>query len=439
MNKIKQLITARRISLGLILALASLMYFSTLIPQKLDSTPQKIEAWRQRHDSLLWLVDTANLHRIHAQPWFAAAILFAALALGVSSCDQLTASRKKLYSTGIGSGEEVASSVPQQKLRLVARSCRYRALQTGSQEELKFVRSPWGYFGNLLLHLGMALVIMASLYVALTGRQGALILIQGEQRDNRQPWDASEHGILANPLKLPGAIRLDKVRVNFDPKNQPTEVFSDISITGESGRVDSMTASINRNLQYHRLRIYHTAQYGNVFTVTITDKTGVEHVEKIAVQQPVSLTKAGYSEDFGVIWSPYLLSAKYFADVDKKSMTSANPEFILRLTSGKNELARTTLTKGSPGTLGEFRVQLTGVDKWAKLIIVDISGMPLIFAGFAIIMLGGLIHFATPPRELIGFRQQDGQYRVFWKAASFKEFYLDERDRVADALQKGVA
>jgi hypothetical protein len=435
-NKIKQFITARRISLGLILALAGLMYVTTLIPQELDSTPQKIEAWRRGHESLLWLVNSANLHRIHAQPWFAAVILFAALALGVSSCDQLAASRKKLYSTGTGAGEEVASSVSRQKLCFVARSYRYHALQTGSQEELKFVKNPWGYFGNLLLHLGMLLVIIASFYVALTARQGSLILIEGEQRGNRQTWDASEQGILSKPLKLPGAIRLDKVTVNFDSKNQPAEVFSDISITDDSGRVASLTASINRNLQYHHLRIYHTAQYGDAFTVTFADNRGIEHVEKIAVQQPVSLIKAGYSEDFGVIWSPHLFSAKYFADVDKKSMASANPEFILRLTSGKNELARTTLTKGSTGTLGEYRVKLTRVEKWAKLIIVDISGMPLIFAGFAIIMLGGLIHYLTPPRELIGMRQQNGSFLVYWKATAFSTFYEEERDALAKELNK---
>jgi cytochrome c biogenesis protein len=290
-----------------------------------------------------------------------------------------------------------------------------------------------------LLHVGMALVITASLYVALTGRQGVLILVEGEERNDRQSWNASEHGILTSPLKLPGNVRLDKVKVRFDGKNQPSEVSSDISIIDGSGRVESLTASINGISRYHGLRIYHAAQYGDAFTVTFTDRGGVAHAEKIAIQQPVSLTKAGYSDEFGVIWSPYLLSAKYFADADKKSMLSTNPELTLRFMEGNKEIARTTLTEGGPGTLGDYRVRLTGVEKWAKLIIVDISGMPVIFAGFAIIMLGGLLHYMTPPRELIGIRQPDGLYRVYWSATSFGDFFIDERDEVANALQKGVA
>ena len=439
MNKIKQFITARRVSLGLILFLAGLMYLSTLIPQGIDATPEKIEAWRRVHSGLVWLVDVCNLHSIYSQPWFAASILFAALALAISSYDQLLIARKKLYSTGISSAEEVAEGITDPCFRSVARSHRYRILRTGGDRQLKFVRSCWGYFGNLLLHIGMALVITMSLFVALTSRQGALILVEGEQRDSRQPWNASDHGLLASPLKLPGAIRLDQVRLRFDEKQQPVEVFSDISVSDESGGIKSMTASINRTLHYHGMRIYHAAQYGNAFSVTFTEKSGASHAETIAAQQPMSLTKAGYSDEFGVIWSPYLLSAKYYADSDRKSMQSTNPELVLRLTRGDKEIARTTLRKGTSGMLGGYRVQLNGVRRWSKLIIVESSGMPLVFAGFTIIKLGGLMHYMTPARELIGIRQQDGSYRVYWKALSFREFFVEERDEVAAELRKGSA
>jgi hypothetical protein len=437
-NKIRQIITARRISLGLILLLAALMYLSTLIPQEIDATPGKIEAWRLGHQWLLWLIDGVNLHRIYAQPWFAALILFSTLALGISSLDQLSTARKKLYTTGIGTAEEVAASISEQLLQSVAKSQRYCCLQTGSKDLLKFVRNPWGYFGVLLLHLGMTLVIAASLYVSLTGRQSTLILLEGEQPDLPQSWDASEHGLLAAPLKLPGTIRLDKVNVSFDKNNQPAEVTSNISFLDDSGRVDTLSASINRISKYRGLRIYHASQYGSAFTVSFTDKTGTTHAEKILAQQPVNLTTAGYSDDFGVTWSPYLFSAKYFADADKKTMLSRNPQLIVRFLDGKKELARTTLTSGNTGMLGEYRLRLLGVGKWSKLIIVDIRGMSVIFTGFAIIMLGGLVHYLTPPREIIGIRLHDGRYRVYWRATVFSDFFVDERDSLTTALNREI-
>ena len=434
--KLTQFITARRISLGLILLLALVMYVSTLIPQTIDTSPGKVEEWRRAHHGLLWLVDAAHLHALYAQPWFAVVILFAAISLGVSSLDQWRVARKKLSSTAVGSGEELAASIHKNQLQSVARSHRYQMLRGLPGTQPKFVKNPWGYFGVVMLHIGMTLVVAVSLYVSLTGRHGALILIEGELRDIRQPWDVSEQGLFSSPLLLPGSIRLDKVRVSFDSKNQPTDVVSDLSITGQSGLVDSFSASINRITRYKGLRIYHAAQHGDAFTVTFTDRSGDTHTEKVLVQQPLGLEMAGYSTDFSVTWSPYLFGAKYYADADKKSMLSTDPQLVLRMLEGETEIARMALTPGDSGTLGEYRVRLAKVEKWAKLIVVDISGMSLIFAGFAIIMLGGMTHYMTPPRELIGVKQVDGSYRVYWKAVAFKDFYGDERDEISRDLKR---
>jgi hypothetical protein len=436
MNKFKKFITARRISLGLILLIAGLMYVSTLIPQKIDSSPGNIDMWRLGHNRLIWLVDGLQLHRIYAQPWFAAAILFAALTMGISCFDQWHVARRKLSATGIAATDEIAKDISEEHLRSVAHMYSYRVLQSAADDLLKYVRNPWGYFGNLLLHSGMCLVITASLYVALTGRQGSLLLVEGEQPNKLQALNFSEHGLLSEPMKLLGTIRLDKVRVSFSADNQPADVFSDLSISDKSGQITSLTASINRIQHYLGLRIYHAAQYGDAFTVAFTDKAGVTHNELIMVQQPLGLDKAGYCDEFAVSWSPYRFAAKYYADVDRKSMFSSRPELVVRALDGQKEISRTSLTPGNSGVLGGYPIRLNRVDKWAKLIIVDLAGMPIIFAGFAIIMLGGLIHYMTPPRELIGIRQHDGSCRVYWKATVFREFFKDERDAILSKLNK---
>lgn len=437
MNRFKQFITARSISLGLILMLTGVMYISTLVPQQIDSTPGMLEVWRSGHADWLWLVDILQLHSIYGQPWFAAIILCAALSLGVSSYDQLAVTRRKLYSNATASAEEIAGALPGHRLESVARTNRYRIIKSAHGDNLKFIKNSWGYFGVMLLHVGITLVILVSLFVSLTGRQGALMLVEGEQRDGRQPWNAYQHGLMVAPLQLPGTIRLDRVRVYFDDKNRQMEVSSDISFTDQAGRTESLTASINRIQHYRGLRIYHAAQYGDAFTVTFTDSKGTSHVERIMVQQAMDPAKAGYSEDFSVSWSPFLFDAKYFADADRKSMLSTNPELFLRMLDGGREIARTSLTRGVAGTLGEYMVKFDRVEKWSKLIIVDITGMSAIFAGFAIIMLGGLIHYMAPPRELIGIRLPDGNYDVYWKAAYFRDFFVEERDQMIKTFKEG--
>jgi hypothetical protein len=99
-------------------------------------------------------------------------------------------------------------------------------------------------------------------------------------------------------------------------------------------------------------------------------------------------------------------------------------------------VAQTALKRESSAVLGEYSVRLVGIEKWSKLIFVDISGMPMIFAGFGIIILGGLIQYMTPPRELIGICQSDKRYQVFWRGVAFVDFYHEERDKLAMELNR---
>jgi cytochrome c biogenesis protein ResB len=435
-DNVKRFFSARLLSLGLILFLAGVMYVSTLIPQRIDAVPAELEMWRFRHGGLLWLVDFFHLHSVYAQPWFAAAILSAAVALAISAITQLALARKKLFATATTSTDEVAAGVAGMSLRAVARKNHYQLLGVSPDGQLKFVRNPWGYFGNPLLHLGITVVITMSLYVALTTRQGTLILVEGEQQANNRSWAVSEQGVFATPLELPGTIRLDRVKVQLDSRQQPLDVSSELSLIEPSGQVHPLTASINRMLNYHGLRIYHAAQYGNAFAVSFTDKNGTVHAETVAAHHPPTPAEAGYSDDFAVNWSSNLLSAKYYVNADKQSQSGGNPELTLRMTQAGRELARTTVTTGKTGMLGEYKVKLHGVSQWAKLTVVDSRGMPLLFTGFAVIMLGGLLRYLMPPRELIAIRQQHDCYTVFWKAGSFRDFYLEERDRLTMALQR---
>lgn len=435
MSKIKKIITARPVSLVLLLLLLGLIYLSIIIPQKIDSSAAHLETWRFGHLALTGIIDLFSLHAIYSQPWFAVLILLMTMSLVVSSYDQLIAARKKMLSTTTTAAEAVAIGISAQQLASAAACHRYRPVETDNADALKFIRNPWGYFGNLLLHAGMTVVIIVSLYHSLYSRQGALIMVEGEERSNDQTWNISEHGLLASPLTLPGAIRLDRVSLKYDNKHQPAEVLSDISIIDTAGQTAHLTASINRVIGHNGLRIYHASQYGNAFLVSFTDRKGTTHTETVAAHHPLNLSEAGYSDDFTVSWSPYLLSAKYFTSVQRDTMNSDNPELVLRLADKGKELARTRVTIGRNGMLGEYRVELKKVVKWSTLIFVDTNGMPILFTGFAIIMLGGLIRYLFPPRELIAIKQKDEHFNVFWKASEFRSFFLEERDMLITDLQ----
>lgn len=426
-------LTGRAMSISLIFLLIALLYLSTVVPQERDAAPAALAAWRLAHPVFSRAADLMQLHRIYVQPWFALPILLAALSLTLSCARQFRAALRRLSSTDAAANEEIASSCGSESLSAAARSLRYRQAATAAGR-VKYVRNRLGFFGSPLMHAGMVLAIGASCWLALTGRQAVMILAEGESRDGRIGWSASESGLFSPPLEFPGAIGLEKVTVSFDERQQPSRIASVLAFTGKDGSTERFEAGINRLAAFRGTRVYHSSQYGDAFAVEFVDRQGTVRYEKLPLQQAAGPDRAGYA-DFTPPWLPYELSAKYYADAEKKRMTGGDPLLTMRLMDGEREAARAELSTGRAAHLGPYRVRLIGVQKWAKIIFVDLTGMEVVFAGFAVIMLGGLFQYLAPPRELVGVAGEDGRYRVYWRGGSFGEFYLEERDRLKAALE----
>ncbi|HEY6837499.1 MAG TPA: cytochrome C biogenesis protein ResB, partial [Geobacteraceae bacterium] len=167
----------------------------------------------------------------------------------------------------------------------------------------------------------------------------------------------------------------------------------------------------------------------------IRDGSGKLHRERLQIYHPARIDKAGYN-DFDLPWLPQTLSAKYYADASGVSMASPDKLLVLRLVDRGRETARVSLSPGQSGMLGGMNVRLVGVEKWTGLIFVNMPGMGWVFFGFSIIVLGVILQYCTPPRELYAQRGADG-LRLSWKATRFSEFYEDEYRSIIAAVGGG--
>ena len=304
----------------------------------------------------------------------------------------------------------------------------------GGNGVLRFVRQPWGYWSNALLHSGMLLIIAASLFVALTQQRGAVALVEGEVHEPRAPWTEDERGKLASPFALPKAVRLDRLHITFPGNNAAQQAASDISFISEKGDADPRTVAVNSILHYQGLRIYQSTNYGDAFTLEFVDTAGNVHGERLLIHYPPGPDQAGYN-DFRLPWLSHELATKYYADADKKTMKSTDPLLVMRLLDGNREQARVSLRVGESGTLGELKVRLVKAEKWTSLIFVNISGMPLIFFGFLIVVLGTALNYMSAPREFVALKLAEG-YSVSWRATRFADFYADEYGRILEKMDE---
>ncbi len=296
----------------------------------------------------------------------------------------------------------------------------------------RFVKHPWGWWGGVVLHLGMLIVIASSLLFVLTDSMGTAALMQGDVLKPGGAWDVEQRGLLTGSLELPASVTVTNVKdeywENFDLKQLST------TFTFKQGSaVRTHRVWINENALDLGTRVYQGTKYGEAFLVELSRDGKAAERKALLLPHPVRPDQAGYA-DFNTSDAAELLRAKYFTSADKRSMTSTDPLLFLRLQSGGAVIGQAELRNGGTARLGPYSVRLEGVTPWVELVFVRHLGVPGVFAGFLVILIGSALLYLTPARE--AWLLQEGEtWRCVWRAPRFAGLYEDERRGIVSSAK----
>lgn len=394
-----------------------------IIPQKIATSSSELESWSATHPLLVPWAERFGLFHLFTTPWFAVLLLTASLSLILSTVDQFKTACRKTFSFVSTGGRSTIVAISLDDLRQVLHHKGYLLVATEG-ERLRFVRHRWGYWSNALLHSGIVLVIITSLFIALTQQRGSLTLTEGTDFPPQAPWGSEEKGLLAPAFRRDFAVELDRLRVDTSGNRGTQTPAADLRFTDSRGATLRDLATINALLIYQGLRIYQTTNYGDAFRVEFIEPNGAIHKEELLLPFPLEADKAGYA-NFRLPWLGPELSSKYYADAGHRTLNSSDPVLFLRLMDGKTELSRISLRIGEGGNLGNIRVRLLQTVKWSNLVFVNIAGMDCIFIGFFLICLGAVMNYCLVPRELTAQKAANGCH-IGWRAAKFASFYTEE-------------
>lgn len=428
MNSLKRFFLSRSTVITLIVLMLAAVVVGYLIPQRFLTAPADLEKWQLANPALSTLAGWLALDHLYTSPLFSLLLALFFVSLSLSTVEQFRAAQRRTFSPA-GGGQGVAVAAPGSAVAAEIRKLGYLPVgSTGNGR--RYVRHPWGYWGNFLLHLGLVVSILASLAITLLEKRGLIELIEGEIHAPGAPWTNEERGLLSPSLRLPRPVRLDRIQAEFWENDNIKQLYTDFSFLGPQGETASYAMHINKTVYHDGVRVFQGKRHGHAFYVSLVDERGGQHGEIFSVAYPTKRDKAGYGE-FILPWSPYGLKAKYYGDAGRQSMTSENPELVLRLVEGKKLLAELSLTKGATGALGPYTATLVEVKRWAGLIFIDTVGMGGIFFGFFVIALGGALNYFAPPREFT-VRDDDGGCRVSWQAAGSEKLYRDEYEMILE-------
>jgi cytochrome c biogenesis protein ResB len=392
-----------------------------------------MERWREANPSLTPWVDRLGLDHVYTTPWFAILLGFFLTSLIISTYEQIRKSFRKTFNHDMAlETEGILTNISEERLIHAIKSKGY-ILFHRSETLRRFIKHPWGYWGNTLLHLGIVVIIASSLIVILTEKRGALYLVEKEIHFPNAPWTMVDTGILAKGFILPEAVRLERVNIEFWESDRLKHLSSDITFIDPYGRFTRFSPGINHIVKYRGLRIYQGTAFGHAFFVEFTDKEGKKERLIFQINYPSGRDRASY-EDFQDKAIPFPIRASYYVDADKRSMQGNNQLLNLLIIGEDKSIHEVWLRRGETGMLGPYTVKFTDVSLWSALVFVKGHGMYGIFTGFFIIVLGVSLIYFTPPREFLLKKAEKGLY-LTWRASNFERFYRDEYDSIL-ALSK---
>ena len=378
-----------RLAIGLLLLIAVASGIGTVIPQR---EPEGL--YHQLYDASPWLgllgadrVLALQLDHVYSSGWFLALLAWLALSLLLCSWRRqwpaLQAAlrwidyRSARQLSKLSVAETVSAGSPEQQLAALEQRLRAGGWQVQPAEgRLPARRGLLGRVGPLLVHAGLVVLMLGAAWGALGGQRQEQFLAPGR---SLELLDSRGHSQLT--------LALDAFAVQRDPAGRPEQFSSQLRILEGDGSADSAllkTASISVN---HPLRFRGITLYQADWALAAIN---VQLGRSPVLQLPLQAFPQLGEQVWGLVLptrpdgsEPVLLSLS--SEQGPVDMYGADGQLLAQLPVG-----------GEAGSVRDLPVRVAGVLPASGILLKRDPGVPLVYAGFAIALLGsGLSLIAT--------------------------------------------
>jgi cytochrome c biogenesis protein len=379
-----------RLAIFLLLAIAVFSISGTVIEQ---GQPQEFyQANYPEHPALFgfltWkLLLTLGLDHVYGTWWFLALLILFGSSLTACTFTRqfpaLTAARQWKFYTQPRQFEKLALSteLPVGSLESLANSLekrRYKVFQAG---QCCYARKGLaGRIGPIVVHASMLLILGGAIWGAMTGFMAQEMIPSG---DTFKITNIVQAGPWAKPqVPQDWSVRVNRFWIDYTPEGQIDQFYSDLSVLDHQGQeIKRQTIHVNEPLKHKGVTLYQ-ADWAIAAVQIRVNKSPI-------LQLPMAqLNTAGK----GRIWATW---------IPTKPDLSAGVSLLAR------DLQGTLLIYDPTGKLtATVRAGMSTQVNGVKLAVVDVigstglqikadPGIPLIYAGFGLLMLGVMMSYVS--------------------------------------------
>jgi len=417
-NQIWKFFTSIRLTVVLLLTLAITSVVGTLIPQ--NESP---EAYRQAFGDFLYrLFQVLDLFDMYHSWWFQLLLLMLTANVVVCSLDRFSTTWKIVSrrNPGFNLGrfrsnrnkvelrdERDADALRENAEALLKKQFRYRVTETTDQGyALCAEKWRWTRLGVYIVHSSIVLLLIGGLIGSLFGFEGYVNIAEGESVREIRLRNSSA------VVPLDFAIRCDDFDVSFYDSGMPKEYRSTLTILEQGEPVLEKDIVVNSPLRYKGINIFQSS-YGELpgagaappenFTLSFTSKeTGMIYSRNASIGQKIALPEnLGELEIKGFVpaydFRGTDLGATLIGTLHQKDAGPVEVVLPLRFPSF-DKMSPMFNPERSDAVFISVESVAQGLESAGKRYFTGLQvtrdpGVPVVYAGFILIILGCIVTF----------------------------------------------
>jgi cytochrome c biogenesis protein len=448
LKAIKNFFTSIKVAIVLLIILIAASILGTLVPQG-----RSAQEYLARYGQLAGLFQKLQLTRLYQSLWYIVLLVLFSLNLIICTLVRLSPKLRRVFRpTCDFDPKSVQVLKIKDKFRLALapaaaaeavqaelgrRHYRLRGQASGNSHCLIARKRLLGLFGSDVVHVGLLIILAGGIISGLTGVRGSLTL--------------SENQTL--PVPQAGfSVRLDKFITEFYPDGNVKDWKSELTIIDGDKPVLQKSVEVNHPLSYKGF-VFYQSGYGSDWEkpelqVWLKKKSDPGYLKSIRLT--VGRPAAVEGEDLT------LTATRFLPDfvLDEKNQPSTrslelnNPAALIRAERAGSELFSGWIFAKFPdfaqmhqAAESEFKAELKDIKapQYSVLQTAKDPGVPLIWVGCAVLMLGLSIAFYWPTSEIrLVLEESQGKTEISAGGISAKsrEAFQAEFETIMNAVRK---
>ena len=390
-HQVVALLANLKVAIALLLAIALFSILGTVIEQG-----QTIDFYRENypeHPALFGFLSykvilAIGLEHVYGSWWFLALLILFGTSLTACTFNRqlpiLKASKRWFYYTKPQSFVKLplATEIIGGNLNDLAQSLQSKNYKVYQADDRLYARKGLiGRIGPIVVHASMLLVLVGSIWGSLTGFIAQEMVPSGETFQVKNITEAGAWS--ANQVPKDWSVRVNRFWIDYTPKGSIDQFYSDLSVLDKDGKeVDRETIHVNKPLKYKGVSFYQANWDIHAIRFTFNNSP--------ILQLPVSKLE---SQNGGrQVWGTWIPTKPDLS----AGITLITPDLqgTFLIYDEKGNLLTTVRTNQSAEVNGVTFTLKEAIGSTGLQIKAD-PGIPIVYAGFGLLMLGVIMSYVS--------------------------------------------